>query len=208
MNKPIPIKRFRNPLWIAAALAITAVVWLLARTPPPGVADGGVGVAIGGPFSLTDQNGRPVTERTFRGRYMLVYFGYATCPDICPLDLQRNVQGLQALARREPAKARRVQPLFITVDPVRDTPGVLKDYVALFDPRLIGLSGTPEQIEGAKRAYRVYAAQRAGSTKADYLVDHTSITYLMDPQGKYMTHFGSDIPAAALGERLGRLIEN
>ena len=109
------------------------------------------GATMGGPFTLTDQNGRRVSDRDFAGKYRLVYFGYTFCPDVCPVDLQVIGAGLRRFEASDPARAARVQPIFITVDPARDTPAVLRQYVAAFHPRLIGLTGSAEEI-AARRA--------------------------------------------------------
>jgi protein SCO1/2 len=140
---------------------------------------------IGGPFELTDQDGRRVSDGQFRGKLMLVYFGYAFCPDVCPTTLLDISRAMELLG---PA-AEHVQPLFVTVDPERDTPDALKAFLANFDPRIRGLTGTPAEIQAAAKAYRVYYARAKGSSERDYLMDHLSIVYLMDRRGKYLTHF-------------------
>lgn len=160
------------------------------------------GVEIGGPFHLTDDHGRSVTDADYRGRWMLVDFGYTTCPDVCPTELQTIAAALNKLG---PA-ASRVVPLFITVDPARDTPTVLADYVKLFDPRLIGLTGTSEQIAAAARAYRVYYAKVKPKGTTTYLMDHSAFMYLMDPQGRFSALFTptstADELAAGIQEHL------
>ncbi len=154
---------------------------------------------IGGPFSLIDQTGKRVTDADFRGRYMLVYFGYTYCPDVCPTGLSVMSQALDILG----PKGERVQPIFITVDPERDTPEVMADYVANFHPRLIGLTGSPDEIRAAAKAYRVYyekvysqLAQRGetedadlGDPESDYLMSHSASTFLMGPDGRYIRVF-------------------
>lgn len=137
------------------------------------------------PFSLIDQTGRTVTDRDFAGRFMLIFFGYTHCPDICPTDLTVMSDAVDLLG---PA-GERVQPIFITIDPARDTVESLADYVPEFHPRMVGLTGTEEQITAAAKAYRVYF--RAGEPDEDgaYLMEHTSYTYLIDPSGEYVTHF-------------------
>jgi protein SCO1/2 len=141
--------------------------------------------AIGGPFTLTDQNGRAVSDQDFRGKLMLVYFGYTFCPDACPTAL---LQMGQALDRLGPA-GEAVQPVFITIDPARDTQAQLHTYASNFHPRLVALTGTPQQIAQAAKAYRVYYAKAADSGTTEYLMDHTSIIYLMSRDGRYLTHF-------------------
>jgi cytochrome oxidase Cu insertion factor (SCO1/SenC/PrrC family) len=160
----------------------------------------GTGTAlVGGPFTLTDQNGRKVTDKDFRGHYMLVFFGYTYCPDLCPSELQVMSAALDSMG----AKADAIQPIFISFDPERDTPEVLKQYVSNFHPRLVGLTGTPEEVAAAAKAYRVYYSKVANSSAPDsYLMDHSTITYLMDPQGKFLKHFTYSTDSAALAKGL------
>jgi cytochrome oxidase Cu insertion factor (SCO1/SenC/PrrC family) len=139
------------------------------------------GITLGGPFSLTDSQNHEVTDATYRGRWMLVYFGYTFCPDVCPTELQTIVGALDNLG---PAAAS-VTPIFITIDPERDTPAALADYTKLFDERIIGLTGSSAQIAAATRAYRVYYAKSAPKDAATYLMDHSSFIYLMGPDGKF-----------------------
>jgi protein SCO1/2 len=144
-----------------------------------------VGARIGGDFALTDQNGKTVRWTDFAGKYRLVYFGYTYCPDVCPLDLRDIIAGYRLLAKEHPAVAAKLQPVFISVDPQRDIPAVLKTYVAAFHPRLIGLTGTSEQIDAVKKAF-VVVANKDGDEKAtqDYLVSHTRTPALFGPDGK------------------------
>lgn len=155
---------------------------------------------IGGPFSLIDQEGKPVTEADYRGQYMLVYFGFTYCPDVCPTSLNRNMQALDAL---DPALAEKVLPVLVTVDPARDTPEHLGEYVGLFSPRMVGLTGSPEQIAAAAKAYGVYYAKVDDPDDAEhYLMDHTSITYLMGPDGAFIQHFRHDLPPDEMAAQL------
>ena len=142
-------------------------------------------VTVGGPFALVDPAGKTVTDADFRGRWMLVYFGYTFCPDVCPTELQAVAASLDKLG----PLARKVSPIFITVDPERDTPAAMGEYVKLFDDRLVGLSGTQTQITVALRAYRVYAVKSDSKTTTSYLMDHSSFLYLMGPDGKLRTLF-------------------
>jgi len=144
-----------------------------------------VGARIGGDFTLANQDGQPTRWADFAGKYRIVYFGYTYCPDVCPFDLTNIMTGFRLLERSDPAKAAKIQPIFITVDPQRDTPAVLKTYVAAFHPRLIGLTGTPEAIEAVEKAF-VVVASKEGDEKAtqDYLVSHTRTPYLFGPDGK------------------------
>jgi cytochrome oxidase Cu insertion factor (SCO1/SenC/PrrC family) len=197
------------PRWLAAILVVivlslvaVAGVRLLAPAATDTAQQGEV--LIGGPFSLTDQTGKQVTDQDYRGRFMLVYFGYTFCPDMCPLGLQTIAQTLDELS---PAMQDRIAPLFVTIDPARDTVAVMRDYVAQFHPRLIGLTGSEAEIAQAVRAYRVYA-HKADATAADgsYLVDHSTFTYLMDENGKYLTHFGHGTTPEEMAKRLQELI--
>jgi protein SCO1/2 len=169
---------------------------------PSGTAgdDAVAGVSIGGPFTLTDaRTGATVTDATYRGRWMLVYFGYTFCPDICPTDLQKMVAALGSIG----APARRITPILITVDPARDRAAPLARYVALFSPTLVGLTGTQAQIDAAVRAYRVYVETVPPATPgAPYLVNHSAFMYLMNPAGKLAAFFPADIKTTDLAHRL------
>ncbi|MBV8869260.1 MAG: SCO family protein [Acetobacteraceae bacterium] len=159
--------------------------------------------AIGGPFTLENGNGQAVTNRDFRGKYMLVYFGYTYCPDVCPTTLTELAGALDKLG----PKAARVQPIFITVDPQRDTPAVIKQYTGAFSPRIVGLTGTPDQIAAVERAYHVYAAKHVtGPGPNDYGMDHSSVLYLMGPDGRFVAPIDADQTAPQLAKRLAGLI--
>ena len=142
------------------------------------------GVKIGGPFSLTDQDGKPRTDRDFAGRYRIVYFGYTFCPDVCPTDVQTIGAGLRAFEAQDPARGAKVVPIFVTVDPKRDTPAVLKAFVSAFHPRMVGLTGTPDAIAAAAKAYGIYVEAEKPNAEGGYLVAHSRFAYLMDPAGK------------------------
>jgi protein SCO1/2 len=164
----------------------------------------GGGLAIGGPFTLEDGAGHTVTDRDLHGRYLLVYFGYTFCPDVCPTTLNEVAAALDKLG----PKADRLNVAFITVDPQRDTPRVVHDYAAAFSPRIMGLTGTPEQIAEVAREYRVYyAPHRTGEGSGDYTVDHSSILYLMGPDGQFIapirTDENGDAMAADLAKQMG-----
>ncbi|MDD9878715.1 MAG: SCO family protein [Magnetovibrio sp.] len=169
--------------WLAAGL----IAIVLAASPAAAKAPPALPFSFGGAYALTDHTGRAVTDRDFRGRFQLVFFGYTYCPDICPTGLTDMAAALDALG----PLAERVQPLFISVDPGRDTPAVLKDYVAHFHPRLIGLTGSEAQVRAAAKAYRVHRSKLVtqGAKADEYLVNHTSITYLMAPDGTFVTLF-------------------
>jgi len=158
---------------------------------------------IGGPFTLTDDTGKRVTDKDYRGRYMLVFFGYTSCPDICPAGLQLISAALENLG----SKADRITPIFISVDPARDTPKKLGEYVKNFSSRLVGLTGTPEQIAEVAKAYKVYYKKKSNpSSPDDYAMDHTAIIYLMDPNGEFVTHFTPTTSVDDLTAKLDKVL--
>ena len=154
------------------------------------------GLNIGGPFSLTDHTGAEVTEKTYDGQYKLIYFGFTYCPAICPTELQKVSRIMNGLEKNHAETAKTIQPLFISVDPERDTVNVMREYVRLFHPRLVGLTGTVPQVEFVKKGYRVFAAKVEDETQNDYTVDHSSFIYLMGPDntllGMYRTADSAD----------------
>ena len=156
------------------------------------------GMVLGGPFQLVDQTGRSVTEADFAGRFMLVYFGFTYCPDVCPTELGTMVAALDELGDI----ASRVTPIFITVDPERDTPEAMADYVSRFDPRLVGLTGTPEQIAAAARAYRVFYSKVQRPEMTEYLVDHSSFIYLVGPDGRVRSLFRPQTSPEAMAQAI------
>lgn len=159
---------------------------------------------IGGPFQLTDQNGRRRDSAEFRGKLMLIYFGFTYCPDVCPTALTVVTTALDQLGEQADA----VVPILITVDPERDTPAVLKDYVAQFSPRYIGLTGNEREIAQVAKSFRVYYAKSPGSGGAPYLMDHTSLLYLMDQNGRFHTHFTHNNRAEDIAAAVRKLLAN
>lgn len=159
---------------------------------------------IGGPFQLTDQNGRKRDSTEFRGKLMLIYFGFTYCPDVCPTALTVVTTALDQLGEQADA----VVPILITIDPERDTPAVLKDYVAQFSPRYIGLTGSDREIAQVAKAFRVYYAKSPGSGGAPYLMDHTSLLYLMDQNGRFHTHFTHNNRAEDIATAVRKLLAN
>jgi protein SCO1 len=159
--------------------------------------------AIGGPFALAATDGTTVTDATYRGKWMLIYFGYTFCPDACPTVLTNMTIALKTLRN----EADRVQPLFITVDPRRDTRQVLGEYLKSFDPRIIGLTGSEEQTAAAAKAYKVYIESRAGEGEDNYLVDHSSFVYLMDPLGKFSGVISGATSGEEMAARLRKLMD-
>lgn len=181
-----------------AVVAYLAVPQLLPRRDGGETAGSGV-VSIGGPFSLIDQEGRTVTDKNYAGKLMLVYFGFTNCPDICPTGLQTIALAMDDLG----ADAEKVQPILITVDPERDTPPVMKEYVQAFHERLVGLTGTPEQIAAVAKAYRVYYQKVVlKDSSLGYSVDHSGFIYLMDGKGQYLSHFRHDATPEQMVQRI------
>jgi protein SCO1/2 len=190
-----------------AALGLAAAIALLPDVRErllPSVGQQVTGKAlIGGAFTLTDNTGKRVTDQDFHGKYTLVFFGFTSCPDICPAGLQLIAGALEKLG----TKAQRITPIFISVDPQRDTPEKLAAYVKNFDPRLVGLTGTPEEIAAVAKAYKVYYA-KVPSTELpdDYTMDHTSIIYVMDPKGEFVTHFTPSTSVDDMAAKLDKIV--
>jgi protein SCO1/2 len=178
---------------VALALGLVAGRWLL-----PEQQQGSGMVQIGGPFSLVDHNGRQVTQADYAGRYLLIYFGYTYCPDVCPTELQTMTEALDLLG--DDAKA--VQPLFITIDPARDTVPAMADYVSHFYDSFVGLTGSAAQVAAAAKAYRVYYAKGPEEEDGVYLMDHSSFIYLMGPDGGYLAHFGPQTSPQAMADKI------
>lgn len=171
--------------WMFRALIASATLALAACGPSSTGEPPLAGARIGGPFTLTDQNGKTVTDADFTGRYRIVYFGYTYCPDVCPTDLTKIGAALRTLDKQAPRTAQKIVPLFISVDPERDTPAQLKQYVGNFYPRLVGLTGTPQAIAQVAKAYAI--AYMKQPTPPGYLMGHTQVAYLMGPDGKPIT---------------------
>lgn len=209
-ENPAPAVASRKTLLLALLIGLAAGVMtavLLATLPSGGGAptmqQSGKAL-IGGPFSLLDPTGKRVTEKDFAGKPMLVYFGFTHCPDVCPAGLQVIAAALDLLDD----KAKDVTPVFITVDPERDTPELLGKYVASFHKGIVGLSGSPEDIAAVTKAYRVYAKKVPDETNpGEYNVDHSSFMYLMDGKGDYMRHFPHSVDAKDLADALAKAID-
>ena len=179
---------FRRLLLVASVAALILGTGMLAvvliedqNIHPATAANTAAGAALGGPFTLVRSDGQTVTDRSYRGKLLLVYFGYTTCPDVCPTTLNNMAQALIQLGNQ----ADTVTPIFITVDPKRDTPQAMGSYVKSFDPRIQGLTGSDAQIAAVAKEYRVYF-QPTPAQGGDYLVDHSSFVYLMDRNGKFL----------------------
>lgn len=162
------------------------------------------GADIGGPFTLIDPSGSTVTEKNFDGQFKLIYFGFTYCPAICPTELQKISQVVRRMEEEKPELAARLQPLFITVDPERDTPAVMGEYVKLFHPRLAGLTGSPEQIEAVKKVYRIFSSKVQTAEMSEYTVDHSSFIYLTDPQNRLAGIYRMQDDAASVFEDVRR----
>jgi protein SCO1 len=215
---PKPPARKTGLTWTHAALGVGVAVLAVAAgflvrnamTPQAGQtasADpcrGRAFAEIGGPFSLIDSTGRPFTDRDLLGRPALIYFGFTYCPDICPMSLQVMAQ---ALSQAGP-DASRIRPVLISLDPERDSPAAMASYVASngFPPGLIGLTGTPEQIAAAAKAYRVGFRKVTPEGASSYVIDHSSITYLVDSKGKLATFFSGDVAPETMGQCLRDLL--
>ncbi|MBA4750584.1 MAG: SCO family protein [Alphaproteobacteria bacterium] len=198
MQKKHLIRMAMGGLFLCAAIFMVRNIAFVTDVPSaPGIAQvryqkGNSPVSIGGPFLLVDQHGRPKSSADFRGRYMLVYFGYTYCPDVCPTALYAMTDALNSLKD----KAKNFQPIFITIDPNRDTRSVMRDYMKNFHPSFVGLTGEKDQLEKAHKAYHVYAVKAPGQEhEKNYILDHSSIVYVMDPRGRFITSFNHNTSA-------------
>ena len=167
--------------FVAGLVLFGAVVFIVTGRSPAPVA---LTSTVGGPFSLTDQNAKPITDQDLKGHPFLVFFGFTHCPDVCPTTLFEVSEVLRALGPR----AKDVRALFVTVDPERDTPAVLKDYLSSFDPRVIGVTGDAEAVAAIEKSYRVYA-KKVPLEGGNYTMDHTALVYLMDKNGRFVAPF-------------------
>lgn len=165
------------------------------------------GAKIGGPFTLVDQNGATVSDSKFAGKYRMVYFGYTYCPDVCPTTLQQLMRGYAKFETMAKDRAAKVQPIFITVDPARDTPAVMKAYVEAFSPRLVGLTGTEAQVKSVAKEYAVYYKQRAAEGAGGYLLDHSSAPMLFGPDGAPIALIPADEGADAVARTLDQWVK-
>ena len=174
---------------------VLGLISLFKTTPTPGSG----AALVGGPFTMVNHLGETVTEKTYAGKHMLVFFGFTYCPDICPTELQVMTAALQQLG----SDADKIVPILVSVDPARDTPETLKSYVENFSPALQGLTGSPEQVAAMAKAYRVfYVRVENAKSPQDYTMDHSSIIYLMGPDGQFVKHFSYTTDAAALAAGL------
>ena len=191
----------RTFLILFSALALILVgaigtgVWIVTQSRLAGTEGS---TLVGGPFQLTDHTGRQVTEADYADAYKIVYFGYTFCPDVCPSGLTVISEALDQLG----PVADKVKPLFITIDPERDTVAVMADYHAHFHPRFSNLTGTPEQIAAVAKAYRIYYQKAVGEDASDYLMDHSALAYLMAPGGGYLAHFNHEATPEQIAEAI------
>lgn len=164
------------------------------------------GAKLGGPFTLTSESGKRVSWSDFDGRYRIVYFGYTFCPDACPTDVAVLMQGLNAYAKGHPALAAQIQPLFITIDPARDTPAKLAEFTDAFSPRLLGLTGSPSEIDAAAKEFAVYHAKGATTPGGGYLMDHSRMAYLMGRHGEPIALLSVDKGPVAVAADLAKWV--
>lgn len=161
------------------------------------------GPSVGGPFTLVNGAGETVTDKDVIDQPALLYFGYTFCPDVCPLDVARNAQAVEILEER----GQMVKPVFISIDPARDTPEVVGDYAANMHPRMVGLTGTPEQVKAASQAYRTYYQAQDSGDDEYYLVDHTTLTYLVLPETGFVEFFRRDVTPEQMADRVGCFLD-
>jgi len=191
------------PLALLSALLVVAAALLSFRTISgnwPWAPAGSSQASLGGAFALVDGNGRQVTDQTFRGKWMMVFFGYTHCPDVCPTTLSDIAQALDQLG----PLAGQIQPLFVTVDPERDDPATMRDYTQAFGTRILGLTGSPAQIAAIAKAYHVYYAKHPEGT--GYSMDHSAIVYVMRPDGTPAGFLTPDVGASAIADKLKAIV--
>lgn len=206
----VPLRRYQieaGPVMNIRSVLLAALLPLAGcgASPPPEPPL--AGARIGGPFSLTAEDGRRVTDRDFAGRWRIVYFGYTYCPDICPTDARNIGAGLKRFEERDPERGGLVTPLFVTVDPARDTPAVLAKFTDAFHPRMVGLTGAPDEIARAAKGYAVYFTKGETAPGGGYLMDHQRVTYLMDPQGRPVAMLPSERSPEAVAAELERWVK-
>ncbi len=209
MNEKIKARLKRTAIIAAAALAIGAGIgWTEIQNQNKQGQNAQVtnkpmaGVKIGGAFELTDQNGNLVNNKDFDGQYKLIYFGFTYCPAICPTELAKITKAMKEIGD----DAEKIQPVFITVDPERDTPKVLKSYLTMFDPKIIGLTGTRAEIDDVLQKYKIYASKTQEPGTDEYTMDHSSFIYLISPNGDLLSIYrmadNADFVAKDIREKL------
>ena len=210
----LPKKRLSRLSFLVCLLGLAVIAILFAREPQtPRQAtymadEGAPAIKIGGQFSLQTHTEQQVTPSDFADNYMLVYFGFTHCPHICPMSLQVMAEALAILEKADSRKAAAVQPILITVDPTRDTPKILRDYVTAFHPRLVGLTGSADEIKAVSDRYKIYAARMDDNAAPHgYTMDHSSFFYLMRPGGDFLTHFDHSLTPEKMAARLAEAIK-
>ncbi|MEH6662427.1 MAG: SCO family protein [Parasphingorhabdus sp.] len=197
---------------VKTILAVSLLTLVASCNPAP---DGSVsavaepplaGAKIGGSFTLTNQDGVRTSEEQFDGQYRIMYFGYSYCPDVCPVDLANIMLGLKQAEKDDPALAEKIQPIFISVDPGRDTPAVLKQYVSAFHPRLIGLTGSAEEIAAVAKKYLIIYDIRNDEDSSEYLVDHSRQAYLFGPNGEPLALLPFDGTPQQVADEIARWV--
>jgi protein SCO1/2 len=188
-------------------LALALAPMLSGCSATPAAAPPLAGAKIGGPFALTDQDGKPATDRSFAGKYRIMYFGYTYCPDVCPTTAQTIGVAMRSLDKSDPAVSARVVPVFVTVDPERDTPAVVKEFVRAFHPRFVGLTGSVAAIKTVATEYGASASKEKPTTNGGYLVQHTNAVYLMDPDNKPIALLPTDQGADATADEIKRWVK-
>lgn len=203
MNRRAMALTFRSLVVAAAAsctFALTACGGAPTEKPPL------EGAAIGGDFTLTGKDGKPVRYADFAGKYRIIYFGYTFCPDVCPVDLQNIAQGVRLFGKAHGEAAAKIQTIFITIDPERDTPEVVGKYAENFGPSVMGLSGTPAQIDAVAKQWAVFHQKREGGSPKDYLMDHSRAAYLMGPKGEPIALLPAEQNAQAVADDLAKWV--
>jgi protein SCO1/2 len=206
----LPAKRGKRgfPALVAAACLIAGSLLPAGCSQPAQQAEPPLaGSQLGGDFTLIDKTGKTVRYADFAGKWRVLYFGYTFCPDVCPLDVQHLMQGYHAFARAHPDRAARTVPMFISIDPERDTPKAVGQFAAAFGPELIGLTGTPAQVAGAAKAFAVFYQKRPGANPGSYLMDHSRAAYLMDAAGKPVALLPVDENGKAVAAELEKWVQ-
>ena len=202
MNRRAMTKRFS----LLAALCLSLTLASCSSEPAPEQRPPLEGAAIGGPFPLVDKDGKAVRWSDFNGKYRIVYFGYTFCPDACPMDVAAAMQGFSRFRDKHPDLASQVQPIFISIDPARDTPAKVGEFAAAFSPELIGLTGTPEQVDQAAKAFSAYYAKGEDS-EGGYLMDHSRVAYLMGREGEPISMLPVDKNPDAVAAELEKWVK-
>ncbi len=192
MNKAFPL--------ISLLFVLTGACSRPVETPPL------EGAAIGGPFTLVSETGQPLKSSSFDGKYRLIYFGYTFCPDVCPTDTQTLMKGYQQFGKDDAARAAKVAPIFITLDPARDTPAVLTQWTDAFDPHLIGLTGSEQQIDAVAKQFAIFFKREEADADGAYLVDHARMALLMGPKGEPIALIPQDKDAKSVAAELDRWV--